>query len=121
MAQIIPVFRVFDYDKAISFYIDWLGFKINWEHKPHGSPFYIQISMGDMKLDLSEHYGECSPGAKISIVDFEGLREYHRELSSKHYPYMKPGLEKSDREPGILTMTVIDPFFNRIVFSGKER
>lgn len=30
--KVIPILRIFDYKKAIEFYIDWLGFKINWEH-----------------------------------------------------------------------------------------
>jgi len=25
--KVIPVLRIFDYNKAIEFYIDWLGFK----------------------------------------------------------------------------------------------
>lgn len=28
----IPILRIFDYKKAIEFYVDWLGFKIVWEH-----------------------------------------------------------------------------------------
>ncbi len=30
--KVIPILRIFDYKKTIEFYIDWLGFKINWEH-----------------------------------------------------------------------------------------
>nr|WP_317168533.1 glyoxalase superfamily protein [Chryseobacterium sp. LAM-KRS1] len=26
--QVIPVLRIFDYNKTIEFYIDWLGFEI---------------------------------------------------------------------------------------------
>lgn len=29
----IPILRIFDYQKAIEFYIDWLGFEIVWEHR----------------------------------------------------------------------------------------
>ncbi|MEP7229033.1 MAG: glyoxalase superfamily protein [Ginsengibacter sp.] len=30
--KVIPILRIFDHKKAIEFYIDWLGFKIDWEH-----------------------------------------------------------------------------------------
>ncbi|WP_394332219.1 glyoxalase superfamily protein [Parapedobacter koreensis] len=26
----IPILRIFDHDKAVEFYIDWLGFQVNW-------------------------------------------------------------------------------------------
>jgi Glyoxalase superfamily protein len=29
--QVIPVLRIFDYKKTIEFYIEWLGFVIDWE------------------------------------------------------------------------------------------
>lgn len=32
----MPIFRIFDYNKAVELYVDWLGFKIDWEHKVPG-------------------------------------------------------------------------------------
>lgn len=119
MAQIIPVFRAFDGQKTIEFYVDWLGFKIEWEHHPENSPFYMQLSMHGVRLDISAHHGECSPGGRISIVDFPDLKVYHKELLAKNYPYMKPGLERVEWSPDTLEMTVIDPFYNRIIFNEK--
>ena len=31
--QVIPVLRIFDIAKAREFYIDWIGFTIDWEHR----------------------------------------------------------------------------------------
>ena len=28
-----PFFRIFDYQKVLEFYEDWLGFTIDWEHR----------------------------------------------------------------------------------------
>ena len=119
MTKIIPVFRVFDYTKTIEFYVNWLGCKIEWEHKPEGSPFYMRVSLRGAAFDLSEHHGECSPGARISLVDFGGLEAYHEELKSKHYKFFNPAVEKVEWDPGTLEMGVIDPFFNRILFNEK--
>jgi hypothetical protein len=117
MIQIIPVMRVFDYSKTIEFYIDWLGFQLEWEHKPEGTPFYMRVSMKDVSIDLSEHHGECSPGAKISVNGFDGLESYHKVLTEKAYKFMKPGLGKIKWNHDMLEMTVIDPFYNHIIFN----
>lgn len=119
--QIIPVFRVFDYDKTIEFYVNWLGCEINWEHRPENSPFYLRVSLRGLPFDLSEHHGECSPGARFSIAGFEGLVKYHETLLSKNYPYNRPGLERVEWATDTLEMTVTDPFSNRIIFNEKVK
>ncbi|MES2277142.1 MAG: glyoxalase superfamily protein [Bacteroidota bacterium] len=119
MATAIPIFRVFDRKKLVEFYIDWLGFSIAFEHNPPNAPFYMRVSIRDVYIDLTEHHGDCSPGAKISISDFEGLEAYHKSLSEKDFVYMNPGLERPEWDPETLNMTVIDPFFNRIIFTEK--
>jgi catechol 2,3-dioxygenase-like lactoylglutathione lyase family enzyme len=117
--NIIPVLRVFDYAKIIEFYVDWLGAKIEWEHKPEGSPFYMQISIRGLRINLSQHHGECSPGALVLIEDFENLTDYHKTLTDKKYTFMKPGLQQVEWDPGTITLRVIDPFYNTIEFSEK--
>ncbi len=43
--QTVPILRIFDLAKAREFYCDFLGFKVDWEHrfKP-GLPMYMQVS-----------------------------------------------------------------------------
>jgi hypothetical protein len=48
MSKIIPIIRIFDYNKAVEFYIGWLGFTIDWKHQPNNSPVYMQVSMRDI-------------------------------------------------------------------------
>lgn len=115
MATTKPIFRIFDYDKAIDFYVRWLGFTIDWEDRPQNAPVYLQVSRGDIILHLSEHHGDCSPGSKVYIDNFEGLKEYHKELLGKDYKFNRPGLEKGFGKGGC--MEVIDPFGNRISFN----
>ncbi|RWY49307.1 glyoxalase superfamily protein [Mucilaginibacter gilvus] len=117
MAIARPIFRIFDYDKAIEFYVDWLGFTIDWEHEPDGSPIYLQVSFQGIVLHLTEHYGDCTPGGRIHIEDFKGLREYHKQLKGKKYKYYNPGLEKASWDPKVITMQVGDPFGNRLTFT----
>ena len=94
-SEVIPVLRIFDYKKTIEFYVDWLGFKIDWEHRFHDdAPIYMQVSNGKMILHLSEHHGDCSPGAKV-FINCSGLKEFHKGLKKKNYKYNNPGISKA--------------------------
>lgn len=48
-----------------------------------------------------------------------GIAEYHAELHSKQYRYMKPGLENGD-SADTREMSVMDPFGNRITFVEQQ-
>jgi catechol 2,3-dioxygenase-like lactoylglutathione lyase family enzyme len=119
MSNAIPVLRVYDYTKTIEFYIDWLGAKIVWEHTEANTPFYMQISLCGATINLSQHHGDCSPGALTLLEGCENLKSYQQQLLTKEYTFMKPGLEKVDWDPKTIKMTVIDPFYNRLIFTEK--
>ena len=109
--KVIPILRIFDYNKTVEFYVNWLGFTIDWEHTfSDNSPIYIQVSFRHITLHLSEHHGDCTPGARV-YIEFSNLRDYHKELIDKNYKYNKPGLESD------MCMEVIDPFGNRLTFT----
>ena len=115
--RVVPVFRIFDVGKARDFYLGFLGFALDWEHRfEPDMPLYMQVSLGGFQLHLSEHHGDGTPGAVV-FVQLAGLDAYHREIMTKGYRYLRPGIE--DRPWGMREMTVIDPFGNRIRFSEK--
>jgi hypothetical protein len=114
MSTITPIFRIFDYDKAIEFYVNWPGFKIDWEDKPGNAPIYMQISLDDIVLHLTEHHGDCCPGVRAYIDKFEGLKDYYKQLLNKQYKFNRPGLENRPWNPKTLCMDVVDPFGNTI-------
>ncbi len=115
---IVPVLRIFDINKTKEFYVDWLGFTIDWEHRfGENFPLYMQVSKGNIKLHLSEHHGDCCPGAKVMIQVSGGVADYQASLAAKDYRYYKPGLEK--RPWGSLEMGVTDPFGNRLIFTEE--
>lgn len=120
MAKVIPILRIFDYSKAIDFYIKWLGFEIVWEYKELKTPVYFEIAMNNITFHLSEHHGDGSPGVRIFIDDFPDLRTYHQRLIQQDYIYNRPGLETPFYDKGALEMTVIDPFGNRITFVERS-
>ncbi len=110
--QVIPILRMFDVQKAREFYIDYLGFKIDWEHRfQENAPLYMQVSLGDFVLHLSEHYGDGCPGSAV-FVKVTGLEKYHEELAAKEYKYLRPGIERTPWNSRCVNL--IDPFGNRI-------
>jgi len=111
---VVPILRIFDVNKAKDFYLDFLDFKVDWEHRfEDDMPLYMQISMDNVLLHLSEHHGDCTPGAAVRI-GVTGIDELHSKLVRKKYRYARPGLESTPW--GSKECTVTDPFGNRIIF-----
>ena len=73
-----------------------------------------QIERGPVVLHLSEHYGDCSPGAKV-FVNTDDVEALHRELWSRPNPNMRPGVELAPWNAKVLEVT--DPFGNRLCFN----
>ena len=114
----IPVLRMFDAAKAREFYVDFLGCKVDFEHRfAPDLPLFMQVSLGDVLLQLSEHHGDSAPGAKL-MIEMTGLAEYHAELLARRYRYARPGLV--EQPYGATTMTITDPFYNRVEFSERH-
>src|SRR5688572_21218441 len=113
----IAIFRIFSVEKAMEFYRDFLGFTVDWEHRfGDNFPLYCQISRDGMKLHLSEHAGDASPGARV-FVPMTGIAALHAELTARNYRYMKPGITE---QPWGREMVVTDPFSNRIAFCEQK-
>jgi len=111
-----PILRIFDEGKAREFYVDFLGFTIDWEHRfEAGAPLYMQVSKDECVLHLSEHYGDGIPGAALRI-ETDDVDAFQAELMSKRYKYARPGVE--DMPWGTRDMSIKDPFGNRLTFTS---
>lgn len=114
MKSSIPILRMLDEQKAKEFYVEFLEFTIDWEHRfEEDFPLYMQISNDHCIIHLSEHYGDSIPGVGIRI-EVENIDALHAKLLAKKYKYARPGLEETPwntRE-----IRVGDPFKNQIVF-----
>lgn len=115
--QPVPVVRIFDEARAMEFYEGFLGFTVDWRHRFHANaPLYCQVSRGGMRLHLSEHSGDASPGC-TSIVYMKGVEALQKSLVAKNYKYNRPGL---NRQEWGMECEVIDPFGNRLRFLEQE-
>lgn len=112
-----PILRIFDEAKAKEFYVDFLGFTIDWEHRfEEGLPLYMQVSKDGCVLHLSEHHGDGCPGAAMRIVT-EGLEAFQKQLLAKRYKHARPGIEEM---PWGRDMSILDPFGNRLTFTDSS-
>src|SRR5512137_2370253 len=105
---------MFDEAKTREFYVDFLGFRVDWEHRFEPDlPLYMQVSRDRCVLHLSGHHGDCCPGAAVRIeaADLDG---YHAELMAKRYKHARPGIEAMPW--GTRDMSIADPSGNRLTF-----
>lgn len=113
LSAAIPIIRIFCVDKAKEFYLDFLGFTLDWEHRFEAEfPLYAQVTRSGLTLHLSEHHGDATPGSGI-FIPVEDIDALHKELHAKEYMYAKPDIETVDW--GRL-LQVMDPFGNRLRF-----
>lgn len=113
LSAAIPILRIFSVEKAREFYLDFLGFSLDWEHRfGEDFPLYAQVRRSGLTLHLSEHHGDATPGSTV-FVPVEDIDALHRELASKSYPYARPNIEVVGwgRQ-----LQVADPFGNRLRF-----
>src|SRR3954453_20885218 len=108
----IPILRMFDPALTKRFYVDWLGFELDGEEGGADGPMFVTVQRGEVRIHLSSHRGDGTPGAVLLIVvdDVEAL---HAELHSRPYAFMNPGIEAHGigRE-----LTVVDPASNQLRF-----
>lgn len=114
----IPILRIFSEEKAREFYLDFMGFSVEWEHRfGDNYPLYAEIKRSDLILHLSEHHGDATPGSAI-FVPVQEIGVFQAELHAKSYRYAKPGVEAM---PWGQVMEITDPFGNRLRFCERSK
>ncbi|HVN01328.1 MAG TPA: glyoxalase superfamily protein [Caulobacteraceae bacterium] len=113
--DVIPILRIFDVEKAKAFYIDLLGFQVDWEHRFEPDlPLFMQVSRGGQRLHLSEHHGDATPGASVYLY-LTGIDALHAELTARgSHAHIEPG-----PVPNMRVLVLWDPFANRIRFAER--
>jgi hypothetical protein len=113
----IPILRSFDEAKAKEFYVGFLGFAVDFEHRcAPDLPLYMGISRAGLTLHISEHYGDALPGSAV-YIEMTGLRAFHAELIAKKYKFARPGIGAG--HGGGIGMDLTDPFGNKLRFNDR--
>ena len=81
------VFFVEDAERALRFYTDTLGFKLDWNHQEEGQAFVFQVSLVGFRLILNqtEEWTENRPGrGRVFIgLDDDQSELFHLYLKEK--------------------------------------
>lgn len=110
----VPVLRIQDEALAREFYLDYLGFVIEWEHRFEPEmPLYIRVRRDETMLDLSEHHGDGTPGTVV-WVPVGSADTFHADISGRANRRLRPGIDR--KAPGGPTIEITDPFGNVLRF-----
>nr|WP_201451950.1 glyoxalase superfamily protein [Rhodovarius lipocyclicus] len=104
-----PVLRIFDEAKAREFYIGYLGFQVDWEHR------------FEPTLPLYKHIAQrAAAGSQRPSWRWQpGHRDLpaHAWLTKRGYHPLRRGIVAQDWGK---EMTITDPFGNRIRFCERD-
>lgn len=114
----VPTFQINDHKKAIEFYVDFLGFSIDWEHRfGDSAPVYMQISNNGMILHLSEN--ERFKTSVIVFVETKGIESFRNTLLNNKYGKVIPDI--SITSWNTKQMELEDPFGNLLRFNEHRK
>ena len=66
---VIPQLRITDVAASLAFYVDGLGFAVDWQHQfEPGFPLFMQVTRAGQTLFLTQHSGDCAVGAAVYLV-----------------------------------------------------
>ncbi len=111
MQRVMATLRITDYARSKTFYVDGLGFQIDWEHRfAPGLPVFMQVSREGLAFFLTAHTGDCPVGGLLHLYvpDVDG---WHAELQRKNIPVQEA---PSQTLPGLRDMTILDPDGNKL-------
>ena len=113
VTSVIPILRMYDVAATTRFYVEYLGCSLDWQAGQGDRPVYLQVSRGELRLHLSSHHDDGTPGTAVLVMtpDLDAL---HAELHERGYPFLNPGIEPGPSDGR--EMQLIDPASNRIRF-----
>src|SRR5258708_31129722 len=85
--SVVPVLRMYDVRATIRFYTEYLGCSLDWQDGEGDRPVYLQVSRDGMRLHLSSHHDDGTPGTAVLVVvrNLDALHaELHKRRSEEH-------------------------------------
>jgi catechol 2,3-dioxygenase-like lactoylglutathione lyase family enzyme len=119
----VPVLRIFAVEQALQFYVEFLGFSLDFGGPAGGpgTPFYGQVSRAATSLQLTEHHYDPRPGATV-LLWMSGIDRLRAELDERRHdvPVWGPAVwtpEIEDAPWAARVLTIGDPFGNHLRFT----
>ncbi|SNY63542.1 bleomycin resistance protein [Stenotrophomonas sp. CC120223-11] len=111
---VIPQLRMRHADTTLPFYVQGLGFVVDWEHRfEPGFPLFAQLTRDGQTIFLTEHSGDCEVGGAVYFI-VEDVDALHLAFSAAGVPIEQP---PHDTEWGSREMLLRDPDGNRLRFA----
>jgi catechol 2,3-dioxygenase-like lactoylglutathione lyase family enzyme len=114
--KVFPELRTTDWDRTKAFYVDGLGFAVDWEHRFETDlPVFAQLSREGLSLFISGHGADARVGAAayLFVTDVDA---WYRDFTGRG---VQPALAPRDMDYGIREMTILDPDGNRLRFGTQ--
>ncbi|RIK82985.1 MAG: glyoxalase [Planctomycetota bacterium] len=112
--QVFPQLRMTDWQRSRAFYVDGLGFAVEWEHRfEPGLPVFAKITRDGRSLFLTEHAGDCRVGGAAYIV-LDDVTAFAAEIGARGIVPSEPPEESPWNTVELL---LIDPDGNRLRFA----
>jgi catechol 2,3-dioxygenase-like lactoylglutathione lyase family enzyme len=111
MQQVVPTLRITNYARSKAFYVDALGFQIDWEHRFEPKfPVFMQVSRDGLD---SFSYRACRglPSRRAGPFLRPRRRCLVRRVPEQGVPVKEPPNESLQ---GLRSMTVVDPDGNKL-------
>ena len=113
---VTPQFRITNVRRSLAFYVDGLGFQVDWEHRfEPGFPVFMQLTRAGQTIFLTEHAGDCQVGGAAYFVIPDVDACYHDFLARGVVPTEPPATTPW----GPREMVVTDPDGNRLRFATR--
>ena len=115
--RVFPQLRTLEWKRSRAFYVDGLGFRVDWEHRfEPGFPVFAQLTRDGLSFFLSEHSGDCQVGgaAYFVVADVDALCQEVRGRG------IEPTEPPEDTPWGTREMAVVDPDGNRLRFANPS-
>jgi catechol 2,3-dioxygenase-like lactoylglutathione lyase family enzyme len=117
--RVFPQLRMTDWQRTRAFYVDGLGFAVDWEHRfEPGFPVFAQLTRDGLSLFLTEHTGDCQVGGAAYLV-VDDVDVLDREIRGRG---INPAEPPCDAPWHTREMLIVDPDGNRLRFAnpGKQ-
>ena len=113
--RVIPALRITNYERSKAYYMDTLGFVVEWEHRfEPGFPVFMSIARDGMQIYLSEHSGDCQVGGLVHFL-IADVDAWHAEFRDRGAKIAEP----PNDDLGFRNMTVADPDGNQLRFMER--
>jgi len=114
--RIFPTLLITDEARARAFYIDGLGFALDWEHRfGPDYPVFMQVSKDDLAIRLSAHTGDGAVGGNVHL-DVADVDAWYAEAVGRGITTDRP---PSDQPWGLRDVRFRDPDGNQLVVGTR--